>query len=98
LTRWSPPYPRAGLLGLVAGGLFYTFGVIFYALDSRFPWSHGFWHLFVLADSISHYLTTLIYLLPGKNSLPPALVQGPLGRALAYVRSAQQRTDALFSV
>ena len=54
--------PRAGLLGLVAGGLFYTFGVIFYALDSRFPWAHGVWHLFVLAGSISHYLTILIYL------------------------------------
>ncbi len=53
---------RAGLLGLVAGGLFYTFGVIFYALDSRFPWAHGVWHLFVLAGSISHYLTILIYL------------------------------------
>lgn len=50
---------RAGLLGLVAGGLFYTFGVIFYALDSRFPWAHGVWHLFVLAGSISHYLTIL---------------------------------------
>jgi hemolysin III len=54
--------PRAGLLGLVAGGLFYTFGVIFYALDSRFPWAHGVWHLFVLAGSISHYLSILIYL------------------------------------
>ena len=54
--------PRAGLLGLVAGGLFYTSGVIFYALDSRFPWAHGVWHLFVLAGSTSHYLTILIYL------------------------------------
>jgi hemolysin III len=54
--------PRAALLGLVAGGLFYTFGVIFYALDSRFPWAHGVWHLFVLTGSISHYLTILIYL------------------------------------
>jgi channel protein (hemolysin III family) len=47
--------PRAGLLGLVAGGPFYTFGVIFCALDSRFPWAHGVWHLFVFAGSISHY-------------------------------------------
>lgn len=54
--------PPAGVRGLVAGGLFYTFGVIFYALDSRFSWSHGVWHLFVLAGSISHYLTILIYL------------------------------------
>ena len=54
--------PPAGLWGLVAGGLFYTFGVIFYALDSRVSWSHGVWHLFVLAGSVSHYLTILIFL------------------------------------
>jgi hemolysin III len=54
--------PWAGLLGLVAGGLFYTSGMIFYALDSRFTWAHGVWHLFVLAGSISHYLTILMYL------------------------------------
>ncbi len=54
--------PPAGVRGLVAGGLFYTFGVIFYALDSRFSWSHGVWHLFVLAGSLSHYLTILIFL------------------------------------
>ena len=54
--------PPAGLWGLVAGGLFYTFGVIFYALDSRVSWSHGVWHLFVLAGSISHYLTILFFL------------------------------------
>ncbi|MFB1490547.1 MULTISPECIES: hemolysin III family protein [unclassified Thiocapsa] len=54
--------PPAGVWGLVTGGLFYTFGVVFYALDSRFSWSHGVWHLFVLAGSISHYLTILVFL------------------------------------
>ncbi|SDX65231.1 PAQR family membrane homeostasis protein TrhA [Thiocapsa roseopersicina] len=54
--------PPAGVRGLLAGGLFYTFGVVFYALDSRFSWSHGVWHLFVLAGSISHYLTILFFL------------------------------------
>ncbi|EGV19019.1 PAQR family membrane homeostasis protein TrhA [Thiocapsa marina] len=54
--------PPAGVRGLVAGGLFYTFGIVFYALDRRFSWAHGVWHLFVLAGSISHYLTILIFL------------------------------------
>jgi hemolysin III len=54
--------PPAGFRGLVAGGLFYSFGIIFYALGSRFPWAHGVWHLFVLAGSISHYLTILLFL------------------------------------
>jgi len=53
--------PSAGFYWLVAGGLFYTFGIVFFALDRRFPWMHGVWHLFVLAGSISHYLTILVY-------------------------------------
>lgn len=54
--------PPAGFWWLLAGGLFYTFGVIFYVLDDRYPWCHGIWHLFVLAGSVSHYFTILLYL------------------------------------
>lgn len=53
--------PHAGFNWLLAGGIFYTSGVVFYALDRRFPWMHGVWHLFVLAGSISHYVAILIY-------------------------------------
>lgn len=52
--------PLAGIIGLVAGGLFYTVGVIFYVLD-RVRHFHGIWHLFVLAGSVSHYFTILLY-------------------------------------
>lgn len=45
---------------LIAGGVFYTSGVIFYALDSWYPWCHGVWHLFVLAGSVSHYVAILL--------------------------------------
>ncbi|HYN76244.1 MAG TPA: hemolysin III family protein [Lamprocystis sp. (in: g-proteobacteria)] len=54
--------PPAGFWWLVAGGLFYTVGVIFYVLDDRWPWCHGIWHLFVLAGSVSHYFAILLYL------------------------------------
>jgi hemolysin III len=54
--------PPAGFWGLVAGGVFYTVGVIFYVLDDRWPWCHGIWHLFVLAGSISHYFVILLVL------------------------------------
>ena len=54
--------PIVGFYWLVAGGLFYTVGVIFYALDDRWPWCHGVWHLFVLAGSVSHYFAILLYL------------------------------------
>lgn len=54
--------PPAGFWWLVAGGLFYTVGVVFYVLDNRWPWCHGVWHLFVLAGSISHYFVIVLYL------------------------------------
>jgi hemolysin III len=53
--------PHTGFIWLLAGGLFYTSGIVFYALDSRYPWMHGVWHLFVLAGSISHYVAILVY-------------------------------------
>lgn len=33
--------PPAGFVWLLAGGLFYTSGIVFYALDRRYPWMHG---------------------------------------------------------
>lgn len=52
--------PPTGIAGLLLGGLFYTVGIIFYALDER-RYFHGIWHLFVLAGSISHYFTIVWY-------------------------------------
>jgi hemolysin III len=51
----------AGFAGLISGGVFYTAGIAFYALDRRLPVFHGIWHLFVLAGSIAHYLVVLAY-------------------------------------
>jgi hemolysin III len=45
-----------GLAWLMAGGVFYTGGIVFYALDRRMPVFHGIWHLCVLAGSLSHYI------------------------------------------
>jgi hemolysin III len=53
----------AGLAWLVAGGLFYTIGIVFYAIDTRLTHAHGIWHLFVLAGSASHYVAILFYVL-----------------------------------
>lgn len=50
-----------GVLWLLSGGIFYTFGVLFYAFDEKVSHFHGIWHLFVLAGSISHYVTILYY-------------------------------------
>ncbi len=45
----------AGLRWLVAGGLAYSLGVIFFALDSRLRYGHFVWHLFVMAGTLCHY-------------------------------------------
>jgi len=55
--------PLRGVAWLVAGGLSYTFGVFFYALD-RIPFNHAIWHLFVIVGSLCHYLAILWYLVP----------------------------------
>lgn len=43
---------------LVAGGLSYTFGFIFFAWD-RLPFNHAIWHLFVLGGSFCHFFSIL---------------------------------------
>ncbi len=53
--------PVQGVALLLAGGLFYTTGIVFYAVDTRYTWAHGVWHLFVLVGSICHYLAVLHY-------------------------------------
>ena len=45
---------------LIAGGIFYTSGVVFFVLDNWFPWCHGIWHLFVIAGSTCHYFSILL--------------------------------------
>ena len=45
---------------LIAGGIFYTSGVIFFVLDNWYPWCHGIWHLFVIAGSACHYFSILL--------------------------------------
>lgn len=45
----------AGTLGwLLAGGLSYTVGTVFY-MSRRVPYAHSIWHLFVLGGSVCHF-------------------------------------------
>ena len=50
-----------GLMLLAAGGLAYTVGVVFFALDSRLRYAHFVWHLFVVAGTACHYFAVLDY-------------------------------------
>ena len=53
------PFEAVVLVG--AGGVIYTAGVVFYALDYRLRHAHGIWHLFVLAGSVTHYFAVVLY-------------------------------------
>ncbi|MGN0707448.1 MAG: hemolysin III family protein [Faecalibacterium sp.] len=53
--------PPLGLFLLVAGGVVYTVGIVFY--KSQGHYMHFVWHLFVLAGSILHYLCIALYCL-----------------------------------
>jgi len=58
-----------GLLLLLAGGLAYSFGVVFYVWKSL-KYHHAIWHLFVLAGSILHFFSVFYYVLPHPDILP----------------------------
>ena len=51
--------PPGVLTWLLAGGLAYLVGVVFFVLDSRLRFGHFVWHLFVLAGSACHFLAVL---------------------------------------
>jgi hemolysin III len=55
--------PLHGFLWLVAGGVSYTLGVIFYVWN-RLRFGHAIWHLFVLGGSICHFFLVLLYVIP----------------------------------
>lgn len=56
--------PLDGLLWLLAGGLCYTGGVIFYVADSQVRYGHALWHLFVVAGTSCHFIAVLWHAVP----------------------------------
>ena len=55
--------PAAAIWWLVAGGVLYTVGAVFY-LVRRIPYNHVIWHLFVMAGSAAHFWSIFHYVLP----------------------------------
>ena len=60
MPLWQALTP-SGFAWLVAGGLFYTVGIVFYVADQRIRHGHGVWHLFVLGGSSCHFFTVLFF-------------------------------------
>lgn len=63
LREMVSTFPPWGLVGLFAGGVVYTVGVIFFVWE-RIPYNHAIWHLFVLGGSTVHFFTILLFVLP----------------------------------
>ncbi len=55
--------PVSALWLLLAGGLSYTLGTVFY-LWKRLPYHHAIWHLFVLGGSGCHFFAVLVAVIP----------------------------------
>lgn len=55
------------LLLLLAGGLSYSFGIIFY-VKKHIPYHHAVWHVFVLAGSVLHFFAMLVGVFTGNSS------------------------------
>ena len=53
--------PSAGLAWLLAGGLAYTFGVVFFVADSKWRFAHFIWHIFVVVGSACHFVAVIAY-------------------------------------
>jgi hemolysin III len=51
-----------GLFWLMAGGVFYTIGAVLYSIR-KLPFNHAIFHVFVLAGSISHFISVYFYVL-----------------------------------
>jgi len=61
-TNLSNTIGSDGILFLFAGGLAYTVGIVFYAIQ-KIPYNHVIWHLFVLAGAICHFFMIFFYVI-----------------------------------
>ena len=58
-TSFFAPMPQDVLMMVLAGGVLYSLGVIFYVWEKYF-YSHAVWHSFVLIAAICHYVAILL--------------------------------------
>ncbi|MDP4119149.1 MAG: hemolysin III family protein [Bacillota bacterium] len=55
--------PRGGVVLLIAGGIVYTIGAVFFIMH-KWKYMHSIWHIFVLGGSILHFFSILLYVFP----------------------------------
>lgn len=52
-----------GFILLLAGGIMYTLGIIYFALGTKRKYNHSIWHLYCLAGTVLQFLSIAIYVL-----------------------------------
>lgn len=58
--------PGSAIAWIVAGGVTYTLGTIFYVWK-KLPFNHAIWHSFVLGGSVCHFCAVMFYVVPLKT-------------------------------
>ena len=58
-------FPFEGLMWLLAGGISYTLGALFYSIR-KIRYNHAIFHVFVLIGSFCHFMAVFFYVLPAK--------------------------------
>lgn len=53
----------SGIYLLVAGGLAYTIGTVFYGLQNKYRYMHSIWHLWILLGSFLHFMCIILYVI-----------------------------------
>ncbi|MCF1438991.1 MAG: hemolysin III family protein [Shewanella sp.] len=66
MSQLTANLSSSGFNLLLAGGLFYSVGVIFYVVKA-IPFNHAIWHLFVLMGAFSHWLCIYLTVLPANG-------------------------------
>gem|GEM_PF-6875707 len=61
---WVPGLENlSGFAWLLAGGICYTVGIVFFVFDDRLRHWHGIWHIFVMVGSLLHFIAILFYVI-----------------------------------
>lgn len=61
-TNLSEAIGSNGILWLFIGGLSYTIGIVFYAIQ-KIPYNHVIWHLFVLGGALGHFMMIYFFVI-----------------------------------
>jgi hemolysin III len=64
LDRLATSFSTTVLTLVAAGGLAFSAGVIFYALDARWRWGGAVWHSAVLVGTATHFVAIFGFVLP----------------------------------